>query len=813
MYSTVFDPVNDAIYVGGGYNGPIYRCATSTGCDESKDWTTSIDTPGGSIISMLYDSTNDVIYAGTNEEGIFYRCDTSTGCDAEGDWTTSDYTGDYAYYRTIDVSDGSLGTQRTVDDSLAIGSTTTRMGMTKTVSDNLMFALVTNNQLRTYKSTDSGENWTKRADLFETTGVLDQILMFPADTGDDNDAVALYLDISANQLDIKMYDDSDTASGSWTTTNISGTFYDSTYILMDGAIRHSDNHLLVATHTDDDHPEDDLKTYDITVDSISSPTITAKTNIFTDQNESARAAMMINQQNDDVYVSYLKGGTWGATVDAVYHKSDDGMDTWGSESAYSQEAPDDIVLLKGGRTIGDDGGFIQWSFFNRDLYDIFVNTNNDIAIAAVGGVAGVSGIPINMNTGGTGSFIINGVLTVSKTGDTASTSLNVGSRTWTLANPNSAVPIDTSGAGGVITASVSTFEFTGDNDSGDVTIEDLSYYNLTLGGSIAENYDPAAAFTVTNDLTVNENGTLVNTVGSDDITVNGNVTGAGTVTLTTGTFEQAASTSKNFGSSSGSNNWTFYNLKFNNLDTSSGYTITPNAGTGSIIVTNMLTIGDSGTQVITFDNETSNDRTLDIDGSITIDTQGVLSGSSTETFTIADDFTNNGTFTPNTGTVTFDSTTTSTIAGSTPNTFYNFTSSIAGKELQFKATASTSFSGTLTLIGTNGNPLQVSSDTGGSQWKIYLTGSTSTTRLRIIDSGCWAGTSSINMTQSDLDGGNNDSCWSFILRGGGGPTESSSGGGTPVSGGDEGGGGSVEDGSGGGDEVGGGDEGGGEASP
>ncbi|MEK7201615.1 MAG: hypothetical protein AAB737_03195, partial [Patescibacteria group bacterium] len=140
----------------------------------------------------------------------------------------------------------------------------------------------------------------------------------------------------------------------------------------------------------------------------------------------------------------------------------------------------------------------------------------------------------------TGGITVGGTATstllVSKTGDATSTALNAGNRVWTLSASNNAKPLNIDQRSGAISAGTSTFDYTGDNDAGDVTIENpSSYYNLTMGGSVAENYNPEGAITATNDLTMNANATLI---GTQNIPVNGNVTGAGAVNLTGGTFEQ-----------------------------------------------------------------------------------------------------------------------------------------------------------------------------------------------------------------------------------------------------------------------------------
>ena len=288
---------------------------------------------------------------------------------------------DEAKYVDIDINDGSVGTIRTIASGLTMGlSNTQRIAITKTVGGNIIAAFSTSAEIECYKSDDNfATAGTDIADVFETGTERDWVLLFPINTADNNDACAIFWDRSADEISIKMYDDS---GNSWTESSISGSMVDDTsHINMDASVRHSDKHILLGAHSDDDTVGDDLKTWDITPDDISSPTITAKTNIFTDQAESAQCAVLINQQNDDVYVAYLKGGTWTSLTDVVFHKSTDGMGSWGGEQSYS-ETTDDNRLVHGGRTIGNSGGRIQWSFYNDDTAAIYVNLVNDIEIVA-----------------------------------------------------------------------------------------------------------------------------------------------------------------------------------------------------------------------------------------------------------------------------------------------------------------------------------------------------------------------------------------------------------------------------------------------
>lgn len=293
-----------------------------------------------------------------------------------------------AYYVNIDVSDASQGTIRTVSTGLTIdegsvGFQFDRIALTKTVSGNLIYSFSTQVEIESYKSDDLfATPGTAIANLSETPTDEDWILLFPASTVDDNDACALYWDINSNIISMKMYDDS---SDDWTETAISGSMIDKdSYINMDGVVRHSDGHILFVAHLNGDNPDDDLMTWDLTPDDIDSPTVTAKTNVFTNQSEAMQTSMIINQQNDDVYIAYLKGNPsflW--KVDVVFHKSENGMGSWGSEEVYNEAVEDDYRLIQGGRTIGNSGGRIQWSWYEITIDNIWVNLNNDIEIGAV----------------------------------------------------------------------------------------------------------------------------------------------------------------------------------------------------------------------------------------------------------------------------------------------------------------------------------------------------------------------------------------------------------------------------------------------
>ena len=296
----------------------------------------------------------------------------------------ADRQGTDAYnYMNIDIDTGSASSPVEIaTQTLASSPNGNRVAITKTVSGNLIACFEGDNDYRCDKSTNGGTSWSSIADAFESGSQDDYLLLFPAATADDDDAAGIFWDYSANAISIKMYDDS---SNSWSETSIVGSLdNDPDHFNFDAAVRHSDGHILLALHNDYDASGNDLVTYDLTPDSIASPTVTGKTNILTNEQEAVQVGVIVNQQNDDVYVATFQNGSWQSSSDLVFYKSDDDMATWGTETAYSETA-DDNRILSGTRSIDSSGGRIQWSWYNDDDTEIYVNLVNDIEISAGGG--------------------------------------------------------------------------------------------------------------------------------------------------------------------------------------------------------------------------------------------------------------------------------------------------------------------------------------------------------------------------------------------------------------------------------------------
>ncbi len=344
------------------------------------------------------DSSDDLIYRKTTDGGATWGAEVTV---RTGDvycvslwydkWTPGisgttihiaylDFVTLKTYYRSLDTFDDSLGTETAVFTGVGYSATNWSgytVDILRSRGGNLYIGFWGGTAVADsgfYRSTDNGATWTSRAQLADGSGA-DGILLMPGDEDDNQDIWCIYWDRSADEISLKVYDDS---GNSWSETSIATSMADSNfYYQMSASPRGRDNHVILAVWSELDAATADLKVWDIG----GSGDITAMTSVVTDLAESAQVAVLINQQNDDIYVAYLKGGTWEATTDVVYRKSTDGGTTWSAEQSYSEAAADDNRALWAGVSVDGNGGRFQPMFFNDDLDDLFVNLVNSVYIA------------------------------------------------------------------------------------------------------------------------------------------------------------------------------------------------------------------------------------------------------------------------------------------------------------------------------------------------------------------------------------------------------------------------------------------------
>lgn len=237
-----------------------------------------------------------------------------------------------------------------------------------------------------HRSTDAGVNWTSR-----TTGDEDAqsdfFILQPGNETDNDDIWMFFYDDSATELSLKIYDNS---ANSWSETSIStgmDAISGSRWNQLGASPRFSDNHSIVAMWSDYDVSTADLKVWDIG----GSGSITAKTDVETNVDGAIAAAVVVDQNNDDIYVVFLLSSITevAKSVDITFKKSTDGGGTWGSRVVENDSVSSDTRFVFGGMSI--DNTTFRPTWFMDAVARIVVGV--DAAADSVGAVTTTSGIP------------------------------------------------------------------------------------------------------------------------------------------------------------------------------------------------------------------------------------------------------------------------------------------------------------------------------------------------------------------------------------------------------------------------------------
>ncbi len=293
--------------------------------------------------------------------------------------------GDDVLYRNLDTGTDNLSAEKTIFAGASAesgGWTTHCIDITKSRGGNLYCGFWIDSdggENGFYRSIDDGDTWAARTTMADGNAV-DPILLFPGDEADNNDIWCIYWDVSNTEISLKVYDDS---GNSWNETSISLNMEpDNLVFQMSGAQRASDNHVILAAWSELEMATADLMVWDIG----GAASIVAKTDVLTDLTHGAHCAVFINQQNDDIYVAYLEGSDYEASVGAYYKKSVDGAANWGGAVGLSDDGDDDLRGIWAGHSVGDEGGYFMPAWFNDDLNDLMTTTANAVTLAAAGGV-------------------------------------------------------------------------------------------------------------------------------------------------------------------------------------------------------------------------------------------------------------------------------------------------------------------------------------------------------------------------------------------------------------------------------------------
>lgn len=391
------------------YSVPIGNSDERDGCwgpywiNTSKGVVVHID--GGADINYSYTddggatwSTTNVFTGNCRQVAAWFDRETpgDTGTLLHFAWVDSDDR--TVQHGTVDIDDGTLGTLTDIWTGLTINTNDSelyRVCITKSKSGNLYVGYKTPSDAIDFaRSTNGGTSWTTGLnDVYESTTEDDWAMLYPANTADDDDIAAIYWDASASEISVKIWDNS---VGTWggETSILSSMTLEAARRNMDAAIRLSDELIVGIAWSGFDTSTADLLPFTVNANSTSSPTVaTGGTfdDVITNQGEAGYCAITINQQNDDIYVAYIAGGTMFNSCDVHYKISDDDMNTWGSEQTMNEDTADDFRLVSSGRTITSHGGRYQpmW-YFDDATRAYYINLTNDIEISAAAGGGGAA---------------------------------------------------------------------------------------------------------------------------------------------------------------------------------------------------------------------------------------------------------------------------------------------------------------------------------------------------------------------------------------------------------------------------------------
>lgn len=222
--------------------------------------------------------------------------------------------------------------------------------------------------------------WTKRADPTETNTEREDVILFPGNEADNQDFWLVYHDESAQQVSLKVFDDS---ANSWSETVITGAGDTDaggvlSGLMIAGSVRHSDGHLFLTVKTSP--TANDLRSWEIN----GAASIVERGVVISVEAGMQDLGMMIDQNSGRIYAVYANQQ---ANHDVRYHTSDDGAVTWSVAIRFNDTAGGilDATPHSIGQSIGSQGGKFMpmWNDVNGGTRKLRTNADNSVTILAL----------------------------------------------------------------------------------------------------------------------------------------------------------------------------------------------------------------------------------------------------------------------------------------------------------------------------------------------------------------------------------------------------------------------------------------------
>lgn len=280
-------------------------------------------------------------------------------------------------YCQVDTTDDSVSDEIAVFSHGAVLGER-KIGITKS-KDGTLYILggVSSTHTVFHKSVDGGATWgVALADPFNlhTSAAF---MMFPATWADDDADIAfVWITSVTDKWQLTTYDAS---ADSVSDTDIYTNQVDAAGEFAQGpamAIRHSDEHIIVALVDYLGSSTADLRLFDIS----GSASITELTQVVSNTNRLTAPAVLISPQNDDIYVAYIIPITNPTDMPVFYKLSTDGGTSWGTQIAYSADSAD-YIITDSPVSLQDGGMFAPILVERSAPLARFINVDNAVKIA------------------------------------------------------------------------------------------------------------------------------------------------------------------------------------------------------------------------------------------------------------------------------------------------------------------------------------------------------------------------------------------------------------------------------------------------
>lgn len=238
-------------------------------------------------------------------------------------------------YRSIDAGNAdALSTETTIFNGASAVSGQPGITLARMRGGNLLCRVCIDAGVEggVYKSTDVGATWGA-VTINEALASGDQAIMLPGFAADNQDAILIFWDASANEISRQLYDDS---ADTWAETSIAASMTElsvgTAWPNFSAVTDLTNSRIVLIAWSNTDTLNADLMCWTVTESAI-----TAKTDVITNSTDDQGSCVLGLNTTTGVYYAFYAGKTdgsqtWPTDVDIFYRTSSD-LATWSSETS------------------------------------------------------------------------------------------------------------------------------------------------------------------------------------------------------------------------------------------------------------------------------------------------------------------------------------------------------------------------------------------------------------------------------------------------------------------------------------------------